>query len=241
MQDMSFTEYKMSVKRTLAVRTTIPNVCKSWATIRLPETVYIVAGGPNGAAAALTIPNDACVVACNSSILMPRDFSWWVAFDYRIPHYGWWKTVQTSARKLFSSRLLNRLAMPPVVRQIRADYYFEYLPDIVSPTRLQPKAVKTPVEQFLMPSILRGGLTVSGIALQFAYYGGAKRIILCGVDLTGRGHWDNYTNPDPYQLCGGRWPWADQMQAMCDLLRSKGVDVRTCSKSALNLPFEELS
>lgn len=33
---------------------------------------------------------------------------------------------------------------------------------------------------------LRGNMSIAGCAIQFAFYGGAKKIVLCGVDMYGR-------------------------------------------------------
>lgn len=217
------------------------NIFTARGTLELPETVYVVASGPLGAKPALSIPADACTLACNSAITMPRRFTWWVGFDHRLTQYSFWPTLELhGARTLFSCRLVNRLNLAPPVRQIPCDYYFNYLPDIVSPTRLQPHVKPTPPGQMLTPGLLRGGLTVSGIAIQFGYWFGAKQIVLCGVDMYGRGHWDGFNNSDPHQLCGGKWPWAAQLQAFCDLIAARGCKVYTMSETILRLPEWEL-
>jgi hypothetical protein len=213
------------------------NIFSVHGTLKLPETVYVVASGPLGAKPALSIPADACTLACNSAITMPRAFAWWVGFDYRLTQYSWWRTIDLgTARKLFSCRLVNRLQLQPAVRRIEPDYYFNYLPDIVSPTRLNPHFKPTPAAEMLKHGLLRGGLTVSGIALQFAFWFGAKRIVLCGVDMYGTGHHDGFINADRYKLCGAKWPWAAQLQACCDVIAARGCKVYTMSETILRLP-----
>jgi hypothetical protein len=232
---MSFYDDHLKVPRTLAIKTSVPNVCLRPPV--LPETVYIIAGGPNGAAPALTIPDSECVIACNSAILMPRKFSWWIAFDHRIVNYGWWRTVELNGcRTLFSARLLNRLVMRPEVRQVKADYYFEYIPHITWPHGNDPKAPKMLRNEFYNPKLLRGGTTVSGVAIQFAHLCGVKNIVLCGVDMFGRQHWDGFDNPDPFKLCGGIWPWAEPLQILCEETMKRGTKVWTVSETALRLP-----
>jgi hypothetical protein len=162
-------------------------------------------------------------------------------FDWKIVCYSWWKTFDLNgARTLISARLLNRLAMQPPVRQIAQDFYFEYKPDISWPHGNAPRLPKMPRAQFLDPTRLRGGCTVSGVALQFAHYGGAKNIVLCGVDMEGTGHWDGFINSDPYHLCRGIWPWAEPMQILCEEITKRGSKVWTLSESALHLPRWEL-
>jgi hypothetical protein len=207
---------------------------------QMPENVYVVAGGPNGKVPSIKIPRSEHVIACNGSILMPRKFAWWCAFDYRMVNYPWWSTIKIDGfRTIFGARLINRMGMEPKVRVIKPDYYFEYMPEIHWPTKLRPKTNKTLPENFLKERILRGGTTVAGIAIQFAHYGGAKNIILCGVDMFGVGHWDGFTNPDPYKLCTGVWPWAEPLQILCDEVGKRGSKVWTLSKTALKLPMWE--
>jgi len=235
MHDMSFKDDLVKVPRTLNTRTAVPNVCVIRP--KLPETVYVIASGPNGTEAALQIPDSACTISCNSAVLMPRRFSWTIFFDHRIVCYGWWKDFDLKGAKvLASARLLNRLSLPPAVRQIPVAAYFEYLPHITWPHGNDPKAPKMPRAQFLDPTRLRGGTTVSGVAVQFAHYGGAKNIVLCGVDMTGTGHFDGYINADPFKLCGGVWPWCEPLQILCDLVTERGSKVWTLSRTALKLP-----
>jgi hypothetical protein len=118
-------------------------------------------------------------------------------------------------------------------------HYFEYQPDISWPHGNNPRAPKMPRAHFLDRTRLRGGCTVSGVALQFAHYGGAKNIVLCGVDMEGRGHWDGFQNPDKYNLCGGVWPWVEPLQILCDIITERGTKVWTMSKTALRLPTWE--
>jgi hypothetical protein len=235
---VGFHDDGVKVPAMLSCKTDVLDVCAHMP--RLPETVYIIASGPNGAEAALTIPETECTISCNSAILMPRTFTWACFFDHRIVCYSWWETVDLKGAKvLMSARLLNRLAMPPAVRQIPVSAYFEYKPDISWPHGNNPRAPKMPRAHFLDRTRLRGGCTVSGVALQFAHYGGAKNIVLCGVDMEGRGHWDGFQNPDKYNLCGGVWPWVEPLQILCDIITERGTKVWTMSKTALRLPTWE--
>lgn len=209
--------------------------------VDLPNTVYIVAGGPNGAEKALEIPSTACVIACNSAICMPRHFDYWIAFDHRLVDAPWWETfVLDETICIFGSRLVNRLDMDPHCRRIHPDYYFDYLPNIDVPTKVAPHRKQTPADEMLMHGTLRGGLNVAGVALQFAYWGCAKKVILCGVDQYGTGHWDGETNPDPYELCGEVWPWAKPLGELCKQLAKDGCLVSSLTTTAIPIPRSEL-
>lgn len=204
----------------------------------LPETVFVIASGPNGRDIAPSIPAGACCIAVNSAITMPRSFAWWLAFDYRFPLvYDWWSTVYVDAtRKLFSGRLCNYLHLVPQARQIRPDAMFNYIPQIIAPTRLHPSWELTPPEKCLMPGLLRGGATATGCAVQFAYYGGARNIVLCGADLYGTGHWDGFENPNEHGILQGVWPYRDSLQNLITAVEARGTRVYTLSDTALDLP-----
>jgi hypothetical protein len=206
---------------------------------KFPKTVYVVAAGPNGVAAETRIAKDACTIACNSAVLYERQFNWIVMFDHRLVCCDFWETIHIplTTKRLFGARLVNRLRLQAgKFRHITPDAYFEYVPNISCPTKLNPHFPITPPAQVLMPGVLRGGATVAGIAIQLAYYGGAQHIVLVGVDMFGTGHHNGFINPDPYKLCGADWPWAVALDNLCAAVIAKGVRISTASQSALKVP-----
>lgn len=215
----------------------VRNIYPACLSFHMPEVVYVVASGPNGREAVNNIPPDAYTIACNTAITMDRRFTWWCGFDHRLINCSYWDTLDLKgALTLFGARLVNRLALQPQYATHKPRYFFEYMPMVLAPTKLHPEFKLTPVKDILMPGLLRGGMTVSGVALQFAYYGGAPNIVLCGVDMFGTGHHDGFENPDPHDLCAGRWPWADPLQHCCEAITNHGVNVYTMSDTALDLP-----
>ncbi|MFA5344557.1 MAG: hypothetical protein WC381_11440 [Kiritimatiellia bacterium] len=218
---------------------TIPNISPALkeGRFRFPETVFVIASGPNGRGCMDKIPHQALTIALNSSITIPRKFTWWLAFDHKNVAYRFWETINLpETRKMFSARLVNHITLQPKVRKITPDWFFTYQPNLVCPTKLHPKWETTPKGGCLIPYVLRGGATVSGIAIQWAHYAGAKNVVLVGCDMTGRGHFDSYINPDPYDLCAGVWPWAGVLQNLCDAVAERGTRVWTLSDTALDLP-----
>jgi len=205
---------------------------------RFPAAVCVVASGPNGRDPALRIPDSAFTIAVNSAITMPRRFSWWLAFDHRNVCHDFWETIELgNTRLLFGARLVNRLRLQKgAFRHIEPEAYFNYMPMIIAPTKLHPDWKLTPPEECLKPGLLRGGATASGVALQFAFYAGARDIILCGADFEGRGHHDGFNAPDPYDLFGGVWPYRDAMQNLIVAIQRRGTRVWTLSDTALDLP-----
>lgn len=203
--------------------------------LQLTGTAYIVGSGPNGVPAVDTIPYDACTIALNSMIKYPRVWDWWIAFDHRIVEMDWWQWIEPPAvtTRLFSARLANRLFAPGAgddPRIIRPDCVFNYLPGVTLSSFEPGNAYP-----LLMPRVLRGGMTVAGIAVQLAIHGGAREVVFCGVDMEGTGHWDGFDNPDK-EVYGGVWEWAGLLSKYCrEMENQRGVKFRSISKTRLDV------
>lgn len=192
---------------------------------------YILASGPHGLEPAKQIPSGATIVACNSAIQYGLKFSYWIGFDHRLPACQWWDKVKPSdeCKRIFGVRLVNQLASFPAQLRIHSpDGYFEYLPELASYGVYRLKGG-------LKPGVLRGGLTVTGVALQMAVFGGATEVILVGVDFYGLGHFDGLHAGIP--TCRREWPYCRAFEQFCALLETKhGCKVYIGSDSALKLP-----
>jgi hypothetical protein len=200
---------------------------------KLPKTVFIVGSGPNGAEPFKRIPPDACCIALNSAILLKRDWRWWMAFDHRLVDDPWWATVKVKrpTKILFGARLANRIYLERDVREsIQCHYYFRYHPGISG-------AAFVPGQPLLIPGILRG-LTVAGCALQFAYYGGAKEVYLCGIDMQGQNHIDGHVNID--EVYKGVWPWCRNLSRLIHALAERGMTTQTISETALEVRLAKI-
>lgn len=216
---------------------------------QLAETVYIVGSGPNGVPAVESIPYDACTIALNSMIKYPRVWDWWIAFDHRIVEMDWWEWIDPPAAtvKLFSARLANRLFAPDAdddPRVIEPDCVFNYMPGVTLSSFVPVHSFENGMPltgpsvspyPLLMPRVLRGGMTVAGIAVQLAIYGGAREVVFCGVDMEGTGHWDGFENPDK-DVYGGVWEWAGLLSKYCrEMEKQRGVKFRSISKTRLEV------
>ena len=201
-----------------------PDICAHLP--KLPEEVFIVGSGPNGRDAFKTIPERACCIGLNSAVLLWRKWDYWFAFDHRIPDSDWWVDAVRvkKAVKIFGARLANRIwSNIDVFPRVEPDYFYRYDPGMSG-------ASFVPGQPLLIPGVLRG-LTVAGCALQFAHYGGAKQVTLCGIDMMGQQHIDGHVNIDKVYL--GEWPWAKNLSKLCAHFNSIGMKVRTISKTAL--------
>ena len=101
------------------------------------------------------------------------------------------------------------------------------------------------------PLLLRGGATITSMAIHLAYWMGAREIVLCGVDMG-----DNiYYNYDPRMPLGSKEhevaefkagmykdfsKYVPLMQELCDWLKDDGIKVSTLSETALNVETENL-
>ena len=201
-----------------------PDICAHMP--KLPPRVYIVGSGPNGAEPFKSIPPDACCIALNSQVLFWRKWAYWFCFDHRAVDSPWWPEIvlKKETVSVFGARLANRVWSDPKVFPILVpQYHFRYHPGISG-------ASFVPGQPLLIPGILRG-LTVAGCALQFAYYGGAKEAVLCGIDMFGQQHQDGHRNIDKVYLA--EWPWAKNLSKLCAHLTQQGMRVTTISKTAL--------
>lgn len=192
----------------------------------MPERVYICGSGPKGAAAFKRIPEKAYCIALNGQVTFWRKWDWWMCFDHRAVDAEWWPEVilTKETKALFGARLANRIYTDPGIYPIlKPDYFFKYHPGISG-------ASFVPGQPTLLPGVLRG-LTVAGSALQFAYYAGAKEVVLCGIDMFGQDHQDGHKNIDVvYKTV---WPWAANLSKLCVFLKNKGMNVMTISETAL--------
>ena len=223
------------------LRRRLKNVFSWLSTNKMPETVYVVGAGPNGADFLPLIPGYAYTIACNSLIKFPRAWSWWVCFDHRAPWHDWFRAPRDpDTKQLFGCRLCNRLHDDKVLDTVRPDYFFDYLPNLVPGNFFRN-------EQIEYPNILRGGMTAGGICYQLARWGGAKKIVLVGLDFFGHGHWDGYENKSPHYA--GVWgaskapnsSWADVLTnyiRFCE--KNHGIETVSLSETVLDVPVVTL-
>jgi len=85
---------------------------------------------------------------------------------------------------------------------------------------------------------LRGGLTISCQAVQLAYWLGAKRIIICGLDMYG----DDYFDDHKTNVSSRRdriWPQTSHFNRFINWLKLQDVEVVSLSRTALGVPQPE--
>jgi len=193
---------------------------------KLPKTVYIVGGGPNGNQRMHKIPGDACSIALNSSVLRKKNWTWWCCFDKGIRKYDWYSHLSLSktCSKLFGIEL-TKVILQNEEKERWPDFSFKY----------RPGWHRNPKPYNLRFGWLRGNMSIAGCAIQFAYYGGAKEIILCGVDMYGRVRWDGFIGTEGDHYAREWKPIVPRINQLIYILKQKGVSVVSLSKTSLNV------
>ena len=171
----------------------------------LPRSVVILAPGP-GAAGWRRNYGD-YVIAVNAAINIGV-CDWWMVADQRCAGRPWWPEHRLAARHTLFS-----------VEAGDADYTF---------AQGEPMG---PGNADLRYGYLRPNATIVGQALQFAYWFGAARATLVGVDMRG----DSYYNGDQVPEYADRdvWPYVATLNAHIAALRGRGMVIESATPTAL--------
>jgi hypothetical protein len=206
----------------------------------LPATVYIIGSGPCGTAALGKVPADACTVALNSAILHKRLFSHWMAFDVGMLRYAWWNSIEIPEETInvFGITLVDAMkgTAPLLSERIVPSYSFRFRPLVNMQFRSELQRGKR--QNALTAGVLKGGISIAGCALQFAAWGGAKRIVLCGVEMQGNEHFDGTANAnmDARAVWGVCW----KMNHLIESLRQfQGIETVSLNPTAVKVPVVE--
>ena len=198
------------------------------SSIRVPNTVYIVAGGPNGRAHYHRIPKDGYVIAVNQSVLIPDIHPDMWILNSMNRHV--WRWIGKAHRAFHGVRVFKQNCVKTTLWHIpwhiRKRAYFVYIPNQAG-QRQNPDRIP--------PNTLRGGGTVSGFAIQIAAHLGAKNIILCGADFSGQSYWNGRTGH--HKKHGDIWAHTDAANAIIrDLKNEDELNIASLSPTKLNVP-----
>lgn len=86
-------------------------------------------------------------------------------------------------------------------------------------------------DQRLLQGVILNGATIAGMALQIAFYLGAKKIELCGVDLEGDTYYDGSST-------GGNHSWDEfrtRMNNFIKVIQHQGVEVYSRTETTLDI------
>jgi len=196
------------------------------------DEVYILAPGPNGKAHYDRIPADAWVIGVNKAIMLREQapISIWLCADGTLPKQEWFddavKTVINENFQLSLSSSPTACFDKGVLLATYPDvpYYFTHGHALRRSPKFAPEQ-----------GVLCSGGSISGQAIQLAYWLGAKCIVMVGVDMTGGTYFDGTANLNPRLLPDGTSKHCRMLNGLCQWLKARGVDVVSLSPTALGV------
>ena len=202
---------------------------------KFPEEVYVLAPGLEGKAHYHRVPRDAFVIAVNYAIMISRvQKHIWIAEDSGLPKlYSWFRDA---AKDYIAKAYLLEEPYPTPV--FDAGYMYEKYPNVAYIYHSGPHlSYQQPhYKPFsLIPGLLRGYCTISSKAIQLAIHKGAKRIVLCGVDMHGAQYFDETVTASGYIGPSGNWIFVPRFNEFLKHLKADGIEVVSLSPTALNV------
>lgn len=111
-------------------------------------------------------------------------------------------------------------------------YLYKEYPDIKYTYEFGPPLTRE--SSMLIPGVLRGRATVSAQAVQLAYWLGAKRIVILGIDLVGNKYFDDTDAGEARPETA--WSWILPLfNPMIKWIEGQGVEVVSLSETALDV------
>jgi hypothetical protein len=197
-----------------------------------PPEVYVVGTGPNGADYFYKAQTAQYVIVCNKAITLediPRNI--WLCDDGTLPDKEWFRVYA-----YYYVNNPGRIQDPTPTPVFSEGKLLDLYPRVPFYAKHFTGSMKQPHGP--RDGVLRGGASICGKALQLAYWKGARRIVLVGVDMMHRAYHD-----DPKgQGCmaqmkeDGEWYQCVRFNLHVNFLKKQGVEVVSLSKTALNVP-----
>lgn len=193
------------------------------ADIVVPDGIYIVAPGANCLGSYHRIPPDAFIIVVNKAIELPLNPTLWMCSEPYADETDWFQ---------------NNIDRNKAIACFWSQYLYEKYPDIAYFWERE-KPLLTENDFIPKGGVLRRGATITGQAVQLAYWLRARRIVLCGFDAYGNKYFDDKPAgiDDAIDARAGEWDWAvKRMNPMIEWLIEHGIEVVSLSKTALNVP-----
>jgi len=198
---------------------------------RMPSTAYVLATGPNGLNHYGDIPPNAFIIAVNQAIdIHTVHKSIWLCGDGTLVDKGWFRNA---AKELTISNypLDNHLNPTPIFDEgvllsayPGVSYFYKHGHSLAK----QPWGCE--------PGVLRGRATIIAQAVQLAYWMGARKIILCGIDMSGNKYYHG-GDVNNRQLDWGKDIWLSQVwfNILINWLEKKKIEVLSLSRTSLDV------
>ena len=194
----------------------------------VPRKIHILGMGPNGVPHLPRFEYAEFTICVNRAI----EYDWvrrclWLCDDGTLPEKEWFvKAID------YYLKYPEKATYPIVFSEGKL---LDAYPDVPYYVRHSQGFYADPVGCW--PGVLRGGTSVGGKGVQLAYHLGAKRIVLCGIDMQGRA----YANDPEGHGCnanlrkGGIWAQRDNFNRLIKWLQGEGVEVVSLSPTALDV------
>ena len=173
------------------------------------------------------IPREAFTLVVNRAVEIPVLFDLWMMMDILVDECPWYsRGLEFAADRLCVSQEFN----DSKTSGVEAPYTFEVAVKLRGPTE------SVPLGDGVTPGFIRGGATTSAGAVQLLYQLGARKIVLCGVDMCGNKYYDGSEMPQVVDY----WPIVQaRFNALNQWIREQGVEVTSISETALDVPLEQ--
>ena len=194
------------------------------------DDVYVLATGPNGKDHYERIPDGAWVIGVNQAIEI-KPVSIWLCADGTLPKQGWFTDIVNGIIQNAAPLSDSHLATPCFSTGTLLNAYPDVPYHFVHGYTLRNSPKFMPIE-----GLLRAGGSISAQAMQLAFWLGAKRIVLVGVDMAGRTYFDGTVNRNPRLLPDGTSKHCRMLTGLCQWLKARGTETVSLSPTALNVP-----
>lgn len=203
------------------------------------DEAHVIGTGPNGLAHLDKLKGAKFVIVVNRAV----DYDWiprhlWLCDDGTLPQKEWFqKCVRYYIPGNIARTTIPVILQPSPTPVFSEGKLLDAYPDVPYYVRHSSGFYTDP--QGCHPGVLRGGTSVGGKATQLAYHLGAKRIVLCGIDMKGKA----YANDPEGHGCnanlraGGVWAQRDNFNRLIQWLKGQGVVVVSLSPTALDIPI----
>jgi len=198
-----------------------------------PRKVYVLGSGPKGNEHIGRINKGYFVIAVNQAIdIEGVHKSIWLCADRTLPDKQWFRNAADELIK--SNHPLDDVESPTPV--FDSGYLLEQYPDVPYTFDHGRSITKPPYRP--EPGVLRGGGTIACQAVQLAYWLGARRIILCGVDMMGDRYFDGGHTDNLQTKFGKTWQATKWFNLVIYNLDRMGCKVSSLSETKLKVPIK---
>jgi len=185
------------------------------------KDVYILGAGPNG------LPHHSAakgtVIAINRAIEAVQCEAYWLCIATAIIHEQYF-------HHMMHDHISDQMHYPILAKGRLTQAYPE------TPYHVELARPIGHDDYGIIPGAVRQGAGTVGAALHLAQQKQAKRCILVGVDMCGKGYFDDTENMDKRSIHpDGRWTQIPALQKVVDWCKGDGMDVVSLSPTKLEV------